>query len=149
MKKILLLSLVCVAFYGCDNSLKEKELALKERELNLREKELELKLKEENKTNATSKKVAKKETRRLRYLYFANGGLVGYFNDGTIAGCPRCDLAKVNIEYLYSAESHAKYTIKNGCLLIDDEREECPKMPTNTSDGWAMIDYNWNVRVSQ
>jgi hypothetical protein len=78
--------------------------------------------------------------RRLRYLYHANGGLVGYFSDGTVAGCPQCDLLKKDVNALYYADPVDIYTIRDSCLLIDGRDLQCP-----TADGWAMIDYKWLV----
>ncbi|MCH5597486.1 hypothetical protein [Niabella ginsengisoli] len=37
----------------------------------------------------------KQETRRLSYFFYSNGGLVGYFNDGTVVGCPAAILLPV------------------------------------------------------
>jgi hypothetical protein len=149
--------LFIVTLFSCDNknSLKEKELELKEKELNIREKELAQK-QEEKKKNISSPEQKKtiqqtqpenKKTRKLRYLYFANGGLVGYFDDGTISGCPRCDFASQNVKALYTIKPHMKYTIEKGYLLVDGSQREYPKGNPSVGEGWAMIDYKWQITV--
>ncbi len=49
------------------------------------------------------------EKRKLQYLYHSNSGLIGYFSDGTVSGCPRCDLSSENMSYLLSAKPHSSY----------------------------------------
>lgn len=79
--------------------------------------------------------------RKLRYLFYANGGLRGYFDDGTITACPRCDLLKDNVNDLYSEKPFETYTVEDGFLLIDGEAKEYP----DTAQDWAMIDYKWII----
>lgn len=91
---------------------------------------------------ADLQKSEKEYKRELRYLYYSNGGLVGYFNDGTIAGCPRCDLLKSNVDQLYLEKTFNTYTEKNGVLQIKGGEFEYPKKNNESgSDGWAMINY--------
>ena len=123
-----------------DQSLKEKELELKERDLNLRERELDSR----QKRTEVSTKTVKKERRRLRYLYYANGGLIGFFNDGSVAGCPRCDLMRENVKALYSIDPHAKYTVSGNEILFDGDVMSLLEK-NGAGSGWAMKDYKWFV----
>ncbi|RYE51684.1 MAG: hypothetical protein EOP48_17885 [Sphingobacteriales bacterium] len=148
MKNYLLLtSLFILTLQSCKNenndhalALKSKELELKERELNLKEKELEQSKKNESQS-ATSKKSLKKE---LRYVYYANGGLIAYFNDGTVTGCPRCDLMRSNLAAMFNDKPHATYTVqKDGSLLVNGTDRMYPSANASNGDHWALIDYKW------
>ncbi|MBK7882532.1 MAG: hypothetical protein IPJ81_00840 [Chitinophagaceae bacterium] len=90
---------------------------------------------------------APKTEKKLRYLFYANGGLLGYFNNGTIAGCTRCDLSKENIKTLYAEQSFKNYIVeKYGSLLIGKNERAYPKeKDENGNKEWAMIDYKWIV----
>jgi len=156
MRHNYLLYFVLFTMMGCDNSskLKEKELQLKEKELELKERELELKetssQKNQSKSKATEEpnKLAEK---KLRYLFYSNGGLVGYFSDGSIVGCPRCDLLKENVENLFGGEILRSYTIvKDGSLLMSNGDRQIPTAKNNNiGEGWALIDYKWYVNINQ
>ena len=92
----------------------------------------------------------KKNKKELRYLFFANGGIVGYFNDGTIAGCPRCDFAKSNIANMFEKEPTGTYTVEaDGSLLINGTEKETPVYNSSDYDGWALIDYKWYIKPPQ
>ncbi|MBN8586212.1 MAG: hypothetical protein J0M37_14070 [Ignavibacteria bacterium] len=129
-----------------DDSLKERELNLKEKELNIREKEL---VEKENTTDKVERdnKSSKEENqnkRKLQYLFSSNGGLVGYFNDGTVVGCPRCDLTRENVKNLYKLKSNGSFTVNiDGTLNVKGSSKVDPK----SEDGWVMINYKWLVEV--
>ena len=95
-----------------------------------------------------SKEKAKK--RELRYLFFANGGIVGYFDDGTIAGCPRCDFCKSNIVAMFNEKTYGKYKVENdGSLTINGDEHLVPAFNPGDIDGWALIDYKWKIKPPQ
>ncbi len=91
----------------------------------------------------------KKQERKLRYLASANGGLVGYFSDGTVTGCPRCDLLKENVDALYSGKPFDTYTVeKDGHLKTGSGEDLLPQTDKGNSPyTWAMIDYKWTVKL--
>ncbi|WP_034665311.1 hypothetical protein [Cellulophaga sp. E6(2014)] len=62
-----------------------------------------------------------KSTKRLKYLFYSNGGLIGYFSDGTITGCARCDPDLENISSMYSSQTTGRtYTVNDkGEILVD------------------------------
>jgi len=157
MKCKLLKSIVIILsifFISCSNntdSIKEKELELKAKELELKEREINAKEKSVSETNNSYNKVnkpsSKKSKRELRYLYFSNGGIIGYFDDGTIAGCPRCDFMKSNIINMFEKKPHGKYTVEaDGSLLINGSERETPIYNSNDFEGWALIDYKWYIK---
>ena len=86
--------------------------------------------------------------RKLRYLFYANGGLVGYFSDGTVAGCPRCELLEENVKALYTEKPFKNYTVEHdGLLLVNGKERVVPKeKEENGNREWAMIDYKWIVQ---
>lgn len=79
------------------------------------------------------------QERNLRFLFFANGGLIGYFNDGTITGCPRCDLTSENITALYNKEPHSKFKVEKGYLI--SELNDSIFINSMTKREWAIIEY--------
>lgn len=89
--------------------------------------------------------------RRLKYLYFANGGLIGFFDDGTVSACAKCDLSKVNIEGLKKVDPHTTFKELDNCL-ITGQSKFCP-MGVDTlnmghqGQGWAIIDYELQLVI--
>lgn len=86
--------------------------------------------------------------KKLRYLYFANGGLTAFFNDNSVVGCPSCDLLKENIEGLFFKTPYSNYQVnENGDLFILENNMTIS--PTNDENfnlyGWAIINYFWEI----
>lgn len=159
MTKSFLIFVLAVTLLGCNNNKeKQQELLLKATELQLKEKELEAREKKltTEKADATlippavTKNSDKSKNRKLRYLYYSNGGLRAYFNDGSVIGCSRCDLTKENIQFLQNdtlEKPIQSYTIKkDGSLLVDGWKHEYPVVNKEENyEGWAMINYKWFV----
>jgi hypothetical protein len=97
--------------------------------------------------HAQTRKNPRKE---LRYLFFANGGLVAYFDDGSVVGCPRCDFSRSNIWSLWDAKPHARYQVlRDGRLLVNGTSKESPIYRRGDPDGWALINYKWYIKPPQ
>lgn len=103
------------------------------------------------KTKSNNTKTSSKKKRNLRYVFYANGGLLGYFNDGTVAGCPRCEFDKENLEVLFKTKPSKKYKVRpDGSLLVDGVAVEHPSKKVNQAgEHWPLIDYVWNEKVPQ
>jgi ferredoxin len=131
--------------------LKEKELELKEREINLKEKQAQQQPSKRSTTDQNpmpQKKASVSNKKELRYLYYANGGVVVYFDDGTIVGCPRCDFCRTTILAMFNDKPHSTYAVQgDGSLLINNSARE---FPNHSKDpGWALIAYKWLEKVPQ
>ena len=90
--------------------------------------------------------------RQLRYVFYANGGLRLFFKDGSIAGCPQCELLVSNLKLEnYTSENFFsdRYTVEaDGSLLIGGTDREFPmEVGPAGEHEWAMIDYRWVVAV--
>lgn len=83
------------------------------------------------------------QERNLRFLFYANGGLIGYFNDGTISGCTSCDLNKDNITSLYTKDPHAQFKVEKGFLI--SELNDTILIDSMTINEWAIIEYENQV----
>ncbi len=140
MQHIILLLFLTILMTNCNNgnSTREKELALKERELFIKEETLK-----QQELNRKEPATSTKKPRKLRYLYFANGGLIGYFDEGTVTVCPGCELLQDNIKGVYQTRVIKKYTLQSdGSLLADDHERKYPGKGSNGfTEGWAMVDY--------
>ena len=84
------------------------------------------------------KQVEIKGERKLRYVFASNGGIIGYFSDGSVAGCQRCDYKEENMDALMTAPTHATYTVGKQGLIVDGENISFDM------EGWKMIDYKWS-----
>ena len=94
--------------------------------------------------NTRNRKTPVPKGKQLRYLFFANGGLIGYYNDGTVTGCPRCDFNAGNVAAMINKKPHGMYSIESGgTLLINGTQKE---IPNKVTEGWALIDYKWYVK---
>jgi hypothetical protein len=84
--------------------------------------------------------------RQLRYLYSNNGGLLGYYNDGTVTGLPKHDLTPNNILYMDSVVPFEKYSVnKDGSILCRGVIEN-PNAP-GAKVNWPLINNKWNVLI--
>lgn len=97
-----------------------------------------------------------KAGRKLKYLYYANGGLLGFFDDGTVSGCPRCDLCRENINALKKKAPHEQYEVSGDMIIMGDTSGDPNaamdaaglKLHHNeeTSE-WAIIDFKEIVSI--
>ena len=96
-----------------------------------------------NSENKSSIKNDRAVTRKVRYLYYSNGGFVAYYSDGTSIGCPRCDYQFTDPNELKPDENTSTYTVQSdGSLLVDGSYVVVPKnSPDDVGEGWAIIDY--------
>lgn len=95
--------------------------------------------------NSKKLKTPNKIKKKLRYLYYSNGGIRGYFDDGTVVGCPRCDLIESNVLNLYNEKPIGKYKVlDDGSLFVNNSEQEFPNY--NEDNGWALIDYKWHEK---
>ena len=90
--------------------------------------------------------------RKLHYLFYANGGLWGYYNDGTVSDCPRCDFYVDAITFLNKRNPYATYTVDEDSLTITyrdstKEKVELYEQDDDEPQGWALIDYKWLKKV--
>ncbi|GEM_PF-1424888 len=136
-----------------DSKPNPKELELKQKELELKEREISLREQETNETRKNSTQADKQSAtggnkRELRYFYYANGGLRGFFNDGTIVGCARCEFCRSNILQMFNDTPIGTYEVQSdGSLLVNKSEREFPDYQSDK--GWVLIDYKWNEKVPQ
>ncbi len=153
----LLFTLFLFSFWNCnlEQNSKQKELELKEKELELIERELKLKESKsfvdsqyiEN-SKSINRKKGKENSKELRYLYVSNAGLVGYFDNGSVVSCPKCDFCRTNILTMFNELPTGIYEINNdGSLQINHSEREYPNF--NEDKGWVLINYKWNEKVPQ
>lgn len=83
-----------------------------------------------------------KTERKLQYLFDTNGGLIGFYSDGTTASCPRCDLIKENIETMSKQEPQGKYKITPYYIITNGEQLDF-YIDGKIARDWAMINYRW------
>lgn len=90
------------------------------------------------------------QKRRLNYLFFANGGLIGYLNDGTIVGCPRCDPNAGNVESMLKKPSMGTYRVqKDGGLKVDGKETVYPRVTKDINE-WIIFktDAQWDAYIN-
>jgi hypothetical protein len=73
---------------------------------------------------ASDKNEAQDSQKKIKYLIASNDGLAAFFDDLTVAGCPRCDYIDKNIEALYEIKPHSVYSEFETYLLIDGKNKE-------------------------
>lgn len=86
----------------------------------------------------TTAKTYKKQ-KELVYLYRANGGMIGYFSDGTVVGCPKCDFCRSNILAMFKEKPMRKWDLKTPTDFVPYEKD----------NGWVLINYKWQEKVPQ
>lgn len=137
--------LILLTLTSCSNSEenKVKELELKQKELELKEREISLKEKNFNKerkvTTQQLEQTTNKTKKELVYLYTSNGGMVGYFSDGSVVGCPRCDFCKSNVLAMFKEKPMGSWDLVKPDDFVSYEEDY----------GWVLIDYKWNKKVPQ
>tara|TARA_R110002072_G_scaffold282761_1_gene445843 strand:- start:68318 stop:68695 length:378 start_codon:yes stop_codon:yes gene_type:complete len=80
----------------------------------------------------------------LRFLWASNGGLIGYYSDGSIRGCSKCDLLLENLERMKNSNSKGNYLFENGCIIEENQEPLCidPKVD-KTHPFWIVVNYKW------
>lgn len=84
--------------------------------------------------------------RELQYLYASNGGLMGFFSDGTVASCPRCDFVEENVNALHKEKPSGKFTATKEYLQSNLNGQETQWLIYNEGEideSWAMINFKW------
>lgn len=92
----------------------------------------------------------KPQKRRLSYLFFSNGGLVGYLNDGTVVGCPICDPNAGNAEAMLKNPAMGTYRLQgDGGLKVDGRETVYPKI-TKEWNEWIIFktEAQWEAFVN-
>jgi hypothetical protein len=89
-----------------------------------------------NTENKINNKIIKTK-RKLRHLFFSNGGLIAYFSDGTKVGCERCDFNKSNIDMISEKKTVEYYSNDE---ILNEIKE-------NGKEGWALVNYKWKIKV--
>ncbi|MFM2385631.1 MAG: hypothetical protein RL660_388 [Bacteroidota bacterium] len=87
------------------------------------------------------KSTAKRSTKKkeLVYLYAANGGMVGYFSDGSVVECPRCDFCRSNILAMFKEKPMRQWDLKKPKGFVSYK----------VDNGWVLIKYKWKEKVPQ
>ena len=87
---------------------------------------------------STSKNI--KQKKELVYLYAGNGGMVGYFSDGSVVGCPKCDFCKSSILAMFKEKPRSgKWNLKKPDDFVSYEEDK----------GWVLVNYKWKEKVPQ
>jgi hypothetical protein len=92
-----------------------------------------------------------REPRKLRYVMApVHCGIIGFFNDGTVAGTVNRELSKHNIATLDTAEVFAHYTIDKHFIIFDDDHSSLD-FSSDAQDAyrWVMVDYKWKMKVEE
>lgn len=88
---------------------------------------------------------------QLLHLFHSNGGIHAFYKDGTVTGCPQCDLNGSNIESLKSKESFATYTSEENavCILYEDgsKTEIQFYVDGKMSEDWVIKDDEWLIPI--
>lgn len=95
----------------------------------------------DNKVNI-SNQIEVDENKKLQFLFYSNGGLIGYYDDGTIVGCPRCDLMDENIKAMKSKKPHSRFKIIDDFLI--SEQGDTISIKSMKDNEWAIVNYTNN-----
>ena len=79
-------------------------------------------------------------------MYAANGGLIGFFDDGSVSGCPRCDMIKENVSTLYETPPHARYEAYKDYLTMNGDRMDFCEAGVLKPE-WVLFEYKWAIKV--
>lgn len=80
---------------------------------------------------------------QLKYTYISNGGIIGFYSDGAVRGCARCDPEESNIKQMGMDEPYATYTIETDGLIFIRSNGESDKMLFKEESGfpsWRKFD---------
>lgn len=94
---------------------------------------------------------ATREQRKLRYVIApSHCGIIGFFNDGSVAGTVNRELSKRNIVTLDTAAVFAHYTIDRRFIIFDDDHSSLD-FSSDAQDAyrWVMVDYKWKMNIPE
>ncbi|MBY7305843.1 hypothetical protein HV284_10515 [Escherichia marmotae] len=83
-------------------------------------------------------------TAKLQYLFVANGGLVGFYEDGNVRGCVQCEPMKENLLTM-STESPISHWKRNADVITTTDAEGSSDLQLydngKITDDWWIFDY--------
>ncbi len=79
--------------------------------------------------------------RKLQYVRASNAGILGYFNDGTYVGCPKCDFIEQNMEVIYEGKSIGTWDSRKNPDSFDEDQNN-----SDLKSDWVMVNYEWVTR---
>ncbi|EAA7604747.1 hypothetical protein ACY12_003384 [Salmonella enterica subsp. enterica serovar Portland] len=83
-------------------------------------------------------------TAKLQYLFVANGGLVGLYEDGNVRGCAQCDPMKENLLTM-STESPLSHWKRNADVITITDAEGSSDLQLydngKITEDWWIFDY--------
>ena len=86
--------------------------------------------------------------KKIRYLLYNEVGLLAFYNDFSIAGCPKCELNRLNIKNMKNMEVLGFYDIQSdGKLKAGTTTFNPVEIEDNGDKRWAVIDYFWYVEL--
>lgn len=65
--------------------------------------------------------------------------MLGYFSDGSVVSCPRCDFCKSNILAMFKKKPFEKWNLKKPSDFTSYAED----------NGWVLVNYKWNEKVPQ
>ena len=86
---------------------------------------------------------------KIRFLWFSNGGLIGYYENGDVKICTKCDPIKSNILRLNNSEKFDTYTYtyKDSCILTSKEINCINFSTLDKNPFWLIVDYKWTSNL--
>lgn len=84
--------------------------------------------------------------RKLRYMYASHGGLLAFFDDGTVSACSPCEMIKENVSTLYETKPHARYKKQNNSLSLNGDRMDFYK-GRELKPEWVLFEYKWTIKI--
>lgn len=86
---------------------------------------------------------------KLQYLYASNAGMMGFYSDGSVRSCGRCEFDKSNVSKMATQKSSAKYKVVNNVIVFNSKSgkqefpfyvdEDAKEMDTD----WMMFNFKW------
>lgn len=76
----------------------------------------------------------------LRYLYSSNGGLMGFYDDGKVRNCPKCDPIATNIAKMQTEQPFSSWYATDKALIWNNSDEVPLYDDEGISPEWRVFD---------
>ena len=83
------------------------------------------------------------EEPELKYLFWSNGGTIGFYSDMVVRGCARCDPDEENVKRINYGDPYATYSVADDGLMVHSSSGEHYKMEFKSKSSfpeWLKVD---------
>lgn len=87
--------------------------------------------------------------RKLKYLYAAEGHLMGFFDDGTVSQCEQCEFCPETVDALKTTPPALLYEIEGDVMTVYENKDAMDALgiPMEDNEHWIIINFKQEKQI--